>query len=89
MIMSDKNIILASKSPRRKELLENAGFNAIILPSDADENISEDNPVELVKKLSFLKAESVYNKVKEKDELSYLPMEKSLESQREKRKRGR
>ena len=70
MIMSDKNIILASKSPRRKELLENAGFNAIILPSDADENISEDNPVELVKKLSFLKAESVYNKVKEKDENS-------------------
>ena len=70
MIMSDMNIILASKSPRRKELLENAGFNTIILPSDADENISEDNPMELVKKLSFLKAESVYNKVKEKNDNS-------------------
>lgn len=63
----NKNIILASKSPRRKELLENAGFNINILPSDADENINENDPVELVKKLSFLKAESVYNNVKEKN----------------------
>lgn len=67
--MMNKNIILASKSPRRKELLENAGFNISILPSDADENISESNPTELVKKLSFLKAESVYNNVKEKNSL--------------------
>ncbi len=60
------NIILASKSPRRKELLENAGALITINPSDADENIKEDDPVELVKKLSFIKAESVYNIEKEK-----------------------
>ncbi len=60
------NIILASKSPRRKELLENAGALITINPSDADENIKEDDPVELVKKLSLIKAESVYNIEKEK-----------------------
>ena len=52
-------IILASKSPRRKELLENAHCKIIICPSDADEDIKEDNPAELVKKLSLIKAEAV------------------------------
>lgn len=58
-------ILLASKSPRRKELLENAGAKISICPSDADENIDENDPVVLVKKLSFLKAESVYNNEKD------------------------
>jgi septum formation protein len=33
------NIYLASKSPRRKELLINLGFNVSILPSDINESI--------------------------------------------------
>ena len=59
-------IILASKSPRRKELLENAGFDIRILVSDADENIDEDNPIELVKKLSYIKAKAVYDEISKK-----------------------
>ena len=53
-------IILASKSPRRKELLENAQAEIIICPSDAEEDIEEKDPAELVMKLSSLKAESVF-----------------------------
>ncbi len=53
-------IILASKSPRRKELLENAQAKIIICPSDAKEDIEEKDPAELVMKLSSIKAESVF-----------------------------
>ena len=59
-------IILASKSPRRKELLEAYGVNIEIVPSDAEENIDEKNPSELVKMLSDIKASSVYQNVKDK-----------------------
>ena len=56
-------IILASKSPRRKELLENAGFEIVIIPSEAEENIDEKDPAEMVKKLSYIKANSVYDNI--------------------------
>lgn len=59
-------IILASKSPRRKELIEGVGFKTLIIPSDADENIEEKDPAELVKKLSEIKALSVYEFIKDK-----------------------
>ena len=61
-----KKIILASKSPRRKELLETAGFETAIIPSEADEDIDEKDPVELVKKLSLIKATSVFESEKSK-----------------------
>ncbi|MCQ2543498.1 MAG: Maf family protein [Lachnospiraceae bacterium] len=60
--------ILASKSPRRKELLEQIGIKPVIMVSDADENIEETNPVEMVKKLSSIKASAVKEKIKENDE---------------------
>lgn len=59
-------IILASKSPRRKELIEGVGFKTLIIPSEADENIEEKDPAELVKKLSDIKAMSVYDCIKDK-----------------------
>lgn len=37
--INTKNVILASASPRRKELLSNIGLNFSIMPSLADENI--------------------------------------------------
>lgn len=52
-------IILASGSPRRKELLAQAGYDFIIEVSDADENIQADHPGELVEELSHRKAEAV------------------------------
>jgi len=41
----DKQIILASKSPRRKELLEDIGLNFIVCPSDFEEK-EKDLPAE-------------------------------------------
>lgn len=55
-------IVLASGSPRRKELLNKLIENFDIITSDFNENIikkSENNPEELVKKLSFAKANDV------------------------------
>lgn len=53
-------IILASKSPRRKMLLEQLGLEFDIIPSQEDESqIQEQDPRELVRKLAELKASSV------------------------------
>ncbi len=38
---NDVNIILASASPRRKEILSKAGFNFEVIPSNYDEKISD------------------------------------------------
>ncbi|MDE7161264.1 MAG: Maf family protein [Anaeroplasmataceae bacterium] len=52
-----KRIILRSASPRRKELLEQAGYKFLIDPSDVDESIDENKtPLENVKRLGLLKA---------------------------------
>ena len=56
-----KRFILASASPRRKEILENAGFQFEIIVSDADENITEAlTPRETVEELAKRKALAVW-----------------------------
>lgn len=56
-----KKFILASNSPRRKELLEGVGFDFQVIASDADESICEEKaPNELVMSLATLKAKSVF-----------------------------
>ena len=65
-----KKIILASKSPRRKELLETAGFETAIIPSEEDEDIDEKDPALLVKKLSLIKATSVFESEKSKGNIN-------------------
>ena len=56
-----KRFIVASASPRRKELLENVGLSFEVIPSDADESaVAADSPEELVKSLAELKAKSVF-----------------------------
>ena len=42
--MKPKRIVLASASPRRREILEKFGVRFEIIPSDADENIDENVP---------------------------------------------
>jgi septum formation protein len=55
-----KRFILASASPRRKEILANAGFSFEIIVSDADENITEDlSPEKTVEELAKRKAMAV------------------------------
>lgn len=55
--------ILASASPRRKELLEQIGMKFEITVSDVDENTSETAPERYVMELSALKAEDVAGKI--------------------------
>ena len=47
-----KKLILASASPRRKELLTQAGFDFQILAANADENITEKEAEQMVQMLS-------------------------------------
>lgn len=56
-----KRFIVASASPRRKELLQMAGFQFEIIPSDADETLPKNTGAyEAVKELSKRKAFSVW-----------------------------
>lgn len=57
--------ILASASPRRKELLAQAGLEFEILTSDAEEVITKEIPSEVVAELATVKTENVYEKIKE------------------------
>ncbi len=57
-----KKIILASQSPRRKELLKLLNLEYDVIPSDCDENIAYESPEELVENLSKLKAGDVLEK---------------------------
>ncbi|HBO62251.1 MAG TPA: septum formation inhibitor Maf, partial [Olsenella sp.] len=52
-------MILASQSPRRRELLEQAGFELSLAPADIDESrLPGERPVELVERLAREKAEA-------------------------------
>jgi len=55
-----KNIVLASSSPRRKEILEKTGLSFIVDPSNFEENMDQNlEAKELVKTLSLGKAKDV------------------------------
>lgn len=62
-----KRIILASASPRRRELLSIIEPVFEVIVSDADEKTNRQLPNEVVDDLSFLKAENVYGILKEKN----------------------
>ena len=52
-------IVLASGSPRRKEILAQIGASYEVIVSDCDESTTVTEPAELVKELSYRKAEAV------------------------------
>lgn len=54
-----KKIILASASPRRRELLENAGVTFDVQPGNGEEIITKTLPKEIVEELSLMKARFV------------------------------
>jgi len=56
-------IVLASASPRRKELLGQLGIEFEVCVSDVDENIAETTPNRLVEELSARKAEAVFRQI--------------------------
>lgn len=62
-----KKLILASASPRRRELLVQAGLEFEVIPSTLEEKIEETRPEEVVKNLSSQKAEDVFLKLKNRE----------------------
>ena len=56
-------IILASASPRRSELLRQAGLEFIVIPSQGEEIITSTHPAEVVEELSLQKAQEVADEV--------------------------
>ena len=61
--MATNKIILASASPRRKELMEMAGYDFEIKVSHKEETYYSTRPDEIVKELSLLKAKEQKNLV--------------------------
>lgn len=64
--MNKKNIpiILASASPRRKELLTQVGLTFAVHPADCEEIISGDTPDKISEALALQKANAVYMDIK-------------------------
>ena len=60
-----KRIILASASPRRRELLERAGVNFEVIPASGEENRISDDPKEVVQQLARDKAVSVMHTIED------------------------
>ena len=60
-----KKIILASASPRRRELLAQIGLEFDVIPSSAEEVITETEPDKVVESLSRQKAEDVAGRIAE------------------------
>ena len=60
-----REIILASASPRRKELLEQVGIDCRVVPSMVEERITTSVPQEVVMELSRQKCEEVAGRIKE------------------------
>lgn len=59
----NKKIILASASPRRRELLTQIGLDFDIVVSETEEKITSTEPAKVVEELSTQKAEAVWEKL--------------------------
>jgi len=56
-----KKIVLASASPRRKEILEQVGISFDIIPSTSDEVITKNVPKDIVEELAEQKSYEVFS----------------------------
>ena len=59
----NKKIILASASPRRRELLSQIGLDFEVVVSETEEKITSTEPAKVVEELSAQKAEAVWEKL--------------------------
>lgn len=55
-------VILGSASPRRRDILTQAGIEHEIIVSDIEETVTKTDPAEVVRELSLQKAEDVWDK---------------------------
>lgn len=60
----NKKIILASASPRRRELLTQIGLDFDVVVSETEEKITSTEPAKVVEELSAQKAEAVWEKLR-------------------------
>ena len=67
-LIKNTEIILASASPRRTELLKSIGIRHRIVASEADESSDEKDPKKLVEFLSGKKAEEVFERIKDSED---------------------
>ena len=61
--------ILASQSPRRRELLSRCGIEFDVLVSGAEETIRKDSPSEIVEDLAYQKASAVFEDYSEDEDV--------------------
>ena len=62
-LLKNKRVILASSSPRRKEIFDFVGIKAVQFPADVDEECTESNPIKFIRNLSKRKCEHVYKQM--------------------------
>ncbi len=65
-------IILASASPRRREILDQIGMEFEVIPSGADETTGSSVPYEMVMELSARKAQDIFDKLTQEQRSSVL-----------------
>ena len=65
--MYEKRVILASGSPRRKELMKMITDSFEVHVSDCEEIITSDVPSEVTKELAKQKAEAVFKEILQKE----------------------
>lgn len=65
--MHGKRIILASASPRRREIMEQAGYEFEVQVSQKEEHYVSTSPDEIVKELALLKARDIAEQNETKD----------------------
>jgi septum formation protein len=65
IVVNERRIVLASGSPRRRELLAGIGLSFEVIVSNADESVDEKlDPPALVQELAYRKASQVANSLK-------------------------
>ncbi len=62
--------ILASKSPRRREILANIGIDFDIITADTDESSTLSDPIKLAEELALRKGKAVFDKLSAEGTLS-------------------
>ena len=70
--MKSKRMILASASPRRKELLAQIGVTFEVRPSKAEEVTTSRTPAEMVMELSCLKATDIFEQLSDEEKKEVL-----------------
>lgn len=65
-------VVLASASPRRTELLSQGNIRHIVMPSHSEEVITSEIPYQVVEELSLQKAEDVYRQYEKEQQGDFL-----------------